>query len=355
MALPFFVNGSRNKRDQMLAIDLGGRTTKAVHLQRRGKDFVIGGFAMVGAPIFEKQMSVELLSEHLKSIEQALGVKTKLLTLALGVNDALVRIVDMPRMPLDDMRLAIKLNSRNYLQQDLPNHIYDCHVMLRNKEQEQSKPGAGVQKQKVLIAGAKKQLVDVFSEASKSVGLIADHIVPSLVCPGNAFEVAMPEIFSKEVVALVDVGFKSSFICIFQEGEMILNRVVTIGGDRLTAGLAESMNISYAEAEGIKIGMGHEVQPQLAALVSPLGRELRASIDFFEHQQDRTVSRVFVTGGSTRSEFVLQALQSELLVECKTWNPAGLLQVALPEQQAAEFADVAPQFAVALGAAFAAF
>ena len=36
-------------------------------------------------------------------------------------------------------------------------------------------------------------------------------------------------------------------------------RVVNIGGDKLTAGLAETMSISYAEAEGIKIGMAPEV------------------------------------------------------------------------------------------------
>ena len=45
------------------------------------------------------------------------------------------------------------------------------------------------------------------------------------------------------------------------------------------------MNISYAEAEGIKVGMPGEVQAALESQVQPLGRELRASLDFFEHQQ----------------------------------------------------------------------
>jgi type IV pilus assembly protein PilM len=355
MGLAFFDKGPRNKRDQMVAIDLGNRTTKAIHLQRRGREFALTGFAILEAPIFEKTLSVDMLSEHFKAVTQALSTKTKLLTAAVGVNEALVRLVDMPQIPLEEMRQAVKFNSRNYLQQDLPNHVYDCHILRSAKAQEQPRATMGSQKQKVLISGAKKQFVDDFLEASRTAGLVADHIVPGLVCPGNAFEMATPDIFAKEVVALVDIGFKSSYICIFREGEMILNRVVTIGGDRLTAGLAETMSISYAEAEGIKIGMPHEVQPQLEALVSPLGRELRASIDFFEHQQDRSVSRVYVTGGSTGSELILQALQNELMVECKTWNPAASLQMALPEQQASEFKMVAPQFAVALGAAFAAF
>ena len=352
MALPFFDNGAKKKRDQMLAIDLGSRTTKAVHLQRKGNDFALCGFALVDAPIYDKTLSVELLSEHLKSVSQALGAKTKLLAAAVGVNESLVRHVDMPKIPMDEMRQVLKFNSKNYLQQDLTGHVFDCYVIPQSS---QAKGAVAGQKQKVLVAGAKKQFVDNFLEAAKSAGLVADHIVPALVCPSNAFEMAMPDVFSREVVALVDVGFKSSFICILQAGELILSRVVTIGGDRFTAGLAEAMNISYAEAEGIKVGMSQEVQSQIEGLVSPLGREMRASIDFFEHQHDRPVSRVFVTGGSARSEFILQALQNELMVECKTWNPAGSLQMAMPEQRAAEFADAASQLTVALGAAFAAF
>src|SRR5262249_35029268 len=140
-----------------------------------------------------------------------------------------------------------------------------------------------------------------------------------------------------------------------QQGELILSRVVGIGGDKLTSGLAETLGISYAEAEGIKVGMASEIQSQLESLVLPLGRELRASIDFFEHQQDKTVSHVYVSGGSARSELILQSLQTELLVECKPWNPVSFLQMAVPPAQVAEMDQVAPQLAVAVGAAMAAF
>jgi type IV pilus assembly protein PilM len=175
--------------------------------------------------------------------------------------------------------------------------------------------------------------------------------VPGVVGPVNAFEKAMPEVFSRDVVALVDIGFKSSTISILQEGELILSRAVSIGGDRLTSGLAESMNISYAEAEGIKIGMAGEVEGYLESMLTPLARELRASIDFFEHQQDRQVSQVFLSGGSSRSEFIVETMRRELMADCRTWNPATFLKLALTQEQTAEFERVAPQLTVAIGAA----
>jgi len=345
MALQLIGGAGTRKRDQMLAVDLGSRNTKAVYLQRQGDALVLNRFAVLDAPIFEKSLSPELLSEHLRAVAQALEAKTRLVALTTNVNEALVRHVDMPKMPVEDMRLILKHNSRNYLQQDLSNYIFDCHVLP-------SATGAGaVQKQKVLVAGGRKQLVDDYVNGAKTAGLLADHIVPGLIGPVNAFEMAMPEAFANEVIALVDVGFRSSSICILQQGELILSRVVAIGGDRLTTAISESMNISYAEAEGIKVGMAGEVQSILESVLIPLGRELRASIDFFEHQQDRPVSAVFMTGGSTRSEFVVQILQQELMIETRIWNPTSFLKLELSPQQAGEIEHASAQLAVAVGVA----
>ena len=188
----------------------------------------------------------------------------------------------------------------------------------------------------------------------KRRGLIPDHIVPSILGPVNAFELAMPEVFATQTAALVDIGFRSSSISILQEGVLLLNRVVSIGGDRLTAGLSEAMNIGYAEAEGIKVGMPSEVEAQLDMLISPLARELRASIDFFEHQQERTLSEVYVSGGSSRSEFIVQSLRREIGLECKTWNPLAGIQLALSPAQSADIEQIAPQLSVAVGAALTA-
>jgi type IV pilus assembly protein PilM len=341
----------------MMAVDLGSRTTKAVCVQRRSQGFALCGFTLLDAPIYEKNLPPDLLSEHLKAVTQALRPSTKYVCLTAGVNDVQVRHADIPRMPTGDMRLVLKLNSKNYLQQDLPNHVFDCHVGTRArppKPSDKSKESGSPQKQRVLVAGARQQLVGELAQGAKGAGLIADFIVPGLIGPVNTFEKAMPEIFEKEAVALVDIGFKNSSICILLEGELMLSRVVGIGGDKLTHGLAEALSVSYAEAEGIKIGMPSEVQPQLESFLTPLGRELRASMDFFEHQQDRPVTQIFVTGGSSRSEFIVQKLQQELMVECKILNPLTFLQIQLPPQQTAEIEQIAPQLTVALGAALAA-
>ena len=356
----------------MLAVDLGTRTTKAVLLERRGEVLALTRYALMDAPMFEKKISPELLSTHLRSISEAMGGSTKSVVLAIGLDDAVVRQVELPQIPVDEMRLVLKNNSKAYLQQDLPDHVFDCHIFPPKlapagaASAEAQKP-AGIPKLKVLAAGAKQQLMDDYQHAIKDAGLTPESIVPGIIGPMNAFEMAMPQVFGNDTVALVDIGFQHSTICVLDCGELALTRVVNIGGDRLTAGLAEAMNVTYAEAEGIKVGMAPKgtTEEDIGAFqtlvtsfesqVMPLGLELRASLDFFEHQHDRPVTQVFVSGGAARSAMFLDMLRAEMIVECKTWNPASFLQLALPGQQTVEMEQVGSQLSVAIGAALGAF
>src|SRR3974390_790512 len=117
MAWPFIDSGPKHKRQMTLAVDLGSRITKAVHLQKRQEGFALCGYALLDAPVFEKSLSPELLAEHLRAVVQAVGAKTKSITLTVGVNDAVVRSLEVPRIPLEDLRQVLKHNSKTYLQQ----------------------------------------------------------------------------------------------------------------------------------------------------------------------------------------------------------------------------------------------
>ena len=355
MSWPILNGASKKRRNQMLAVDLGSRKTKAILVERRGENIALTRYALLDAPIFDKKISAELLATHLREVVQKMDAQPKWITLALGLDDAMVKQIELPQIPMDDMRAVLKNNSKAYLQQDLAGYAFDCHIFPPKLSQKAETPKvAAVPKLKVLVGGAKQELLNTFQAAVVEANLSAHQIIPGLLGPMNAFEVSLPDAFSKDTVALVDIGFKHSSISIMDRGELVLMRVVNIGGDHVTAGLAEAMNISYAEAEGIKVGMATEVQTALEMQVQPLGRELRASLDFFEHQHDRPISHVYVSGGSARSELILQILHSEMLVDCKTWNPVQFMQLALPGQQAVEMEHVGPQLAVAVGAALAA-
>src|SRR5260221_14264472 len=119
MGLPF-LNSNAKRPDQIVAIDLGSRVTKAVHLQRRHDKITLHNYVLIDAPSADQSLSVDLISDHLKDVAKALDApRTRPVTLTIGVNDSLFRHVELPLMPVDDMRQMLKFNSKSYLQQDL--------------------------------------------------------------------------------------------------------------------------------------------------------------------------------------------------------------------------------------------
>src|SRR5438046_1780090 len=128
MALPF-LSSQAKQLEQIISIDLGARTTKAVHLQRKREGLNFLGYALQDAPAYEKGLSPQLLGEHLGAVSQALGGRTKQVVLAVGVGDSLLRHAELPMVPVSDMRIMLKFNSKNYLQQDLPDHVFDCYAV----------------------------------------------------------------------------------------------------------------------------------------------------------------------------------------------------------------------------------
>jgi type IV pilus assembly protein PilM len=360
MAWPFLNSGAR-RIDQLVSVDLGNLQSKAVHLQQRGDRLVLGGFVVQPAPKQEKDASLEAFTSHVKGLVHALGDPTRNVVFSLGVAEAFVRHAELPPMPLPEMRQMLRLNSKAYLQQDYADHVFDCSIVLlrapapsASGEKRPMPQSAGPQKQKILVGGARRQRVEDLKNACRNAGLVACQILPGMVGPLNAFEAAEPEVFAKEVVALVDLGCRHTVISMLDKGELAMNRVVQIGGEQVTAALAEAMGIVPAEAEGIKVGMASEVQPHLEMALSNLGRELRASIDFFENHHDMRVGQVFLSGSAARNEIMARILQNELTLPCKAWNPTAKLQLALPAEQRARLEEVAPELSVAVGAAVAA-
>src|SRR3954467_7689076 len=110
MPLPFLKLNNKH-RDEIVAVDLGGRHTKAVHLQNRGGQFHLLAYTIQDSPSEQTSLSVDVLAEHLKSVSQALGASTKNVTIALGATETVIRRAEMPPMPVGDMRQLLKFNS----------------------------------------------------------------------------------------------------------------------------------------------------------------------------------------------------------------------------------------------------
>jgi Tfp pilus assembly PilM family ATPase len=376
MAFASLIN-PRKKRDSIIAISFGSRTTKAVEICRRREALCLRNYLVVDAPIYEQEISVELLADHLKSIVELLETDTRRAVFVLSARDSLLRLAEMPPAPASDLRKVLKHSSKIYLQEELTGHVFDCHVvreatvvpaaLRRAKDQTKivdfgdgrvvvatpDSERTGPQS-KVLVGAVKVQTMAVLRKAAKDAGLSVEQITVPQVGQANAL-LATPDFAPQEAVALVDFGFSTSTIGILSDGKLMHGRVVPLGGDTITKGLADAMNIPYPAAENLKTVLPEKVEARLEDLLTPLIEELRASIDFFEDHAGKRVTEVSVFGASARSAVILQALQKQLVLPCKNWVPTGLLTLQLPPEGMANVERDASVLVAAIGAAMAWF
>jgi type IV pilus assembly protein PilM len=334
------------RREEIIAIDLGTKTTKAVLVRRKGDEYFLRNYVLMEAPSLEKAFSRSVWADHMRKIGRALGSTTRRVVLAMGPTTTIFAQAELPEASPSDLRKIIKLSPKNYLQQDLPDHFFDCYVTP--VEEGEGGGGRVRHKARVLVAAARRTLIDDLVDGAWDAGYSVEQITLGAVATANAFAAANPE-SPRETAAFLDIGFRHSTISISFLGRLSLVRVVNIGAEQL----ADVMQ--QASARGPVAAPDEDENPALDALqvsvqkaIRGLAKEVDASIGFFLSQHDTPVHQVFVSGGSARSHLILQMLELELGVPCRAWNPALALK---PEGGAARAGDLeyeAPQLTVAV-------
>jgi hypothetical protein len=164
----------------------------------------------------------------------------------------------------------------------------------------------------------------------------------------NAFRMVRDD-SHPDAVALLDVGATHSTITIVQQGDVLLTRTVALGSDKFADVL--SAGDTAPAGAGLEDAPPEVMQSGLQKAILAFAREVDASAGFYTSQFERHIGQLFVSGGTARSQTVLQMLESELSFSCESWNLLRHLTVELPEQRLRELEYELPQLVVAIGAA----
>jgi type IV pilus assembly protein PilM len=342
-------NRRRSQREEMVAVDLGSHTTKAVHLRRVGGNYQLLNYVLVDAPGKERALSRGVWAEHLRKVIRAVGATTRRVVLVVGTNSALLSQVDLPGASAADLRKMIKLSPRAYLQQDLPDHVFDCHVGSTAPEEPEIGGLRPRRKSRVLVASARRSLVEDLLDGARDAGLTVEGITLGQVAQANAFRKTNPESLT-EPIALMDIGYRTSTISILHQGELALTRVVNLGAEKLVALFDQASLGGTPEILDEENPLSDALQVSVQKAISGLAREIDASIGFFLSQHDRPVIQLYVSGGSARSHFILQTLEAELGLPCRNWNPTESFELKLPRAKVGEIDYEGPQLTAAVGA-----
>jgi len=340
------LNHSAKRRDQIVAVDLSGPGVKAVHLRRVGDGLVLADYFLQEASSGDNGLFVEQAAANLESARRALGTGGRKTVLVIGIDDAVLRNVEMPLTERGEMRQMLKLNPQHFFQQEMPDTTFDCFVPTEKNgaDEPSAKPS---RPPNVLVGAVGQPLLHDLQRAAKRACVAPVQITLSQTSVANAAMLAMTKAIHQDPLVLLHVGANTSAVSFLTNGTLALTRVIGMGSTHLSGLLAEAYRIPDHVPEEYKLGM---VKSSLEKALAPFAREARGAIDYFEDLQGKRVLAGYMTGNLAHSNLILEMLQV-LEIPCQRLNPTTFLTLDVPSEKKADVEKDLPRLDAAIGAA----
>jgi len=161
---------------------------------------------------------------------------------------------------------------------------------------------------------------------------------------------------TRDTVAIVDIGARSTDICIVDNGVARISHNFDSAGIDVTKAYGSLWRVDLAEAEKNKKAVGLDLTPgQLAAagevlmVVDGIVSETSRIINSYFNKTGRNVSGVALSGGSAQMSGLLERFKEGLGLDVVIGNPfEGLIY---PRELKETLAKFGPSYAVAVGLA----
>ena len=136
---------------------------------------------------------------------------------------------------------------------------------------------------------------------------------------------------------LINAGASVVNINILAGGVTVFTRDVTIGGNQFTEEIQKQLNVSYEEAEALKIGGGRgdadavvpqEVERVMAGVAEQVAGEIQRSLDFYAGTAaDANFTKVYLSGGTAKIPALFKTIEARVGVPVEILNPFKNIEI----------------------------
>jgi type IV pilus assembly protein PilM len=239
--------------------------------------------------------------------------------------------------------------------QHIPFDIADVNIDFQILSDDLSGPQMDV----LLVAVKKDKILNytnVLSLAGKSPAIVDIDAFALQNCYEYNYDPA-----PGATVALLNLGASVMNINIVKGTTPLFTRDVSVGGNQYTDSLQKELDLSFDDAEALKLGQqvgtvsGDAKAPILQQVTEIIVLEIQKTFDFFRATAPgEHIERIYLAGGSSKVPGLIEALRQEFSIPVELLNP--FQRVALPLGQATALVDQnAGQLAVAVGLALRSF
>ncbi len=349
---------SRKKKSfpALVGLDIGSSSVKAVQLKQSGGRYELVNLAVdqlsQDSIVDGAIMDTLSVSSAIERVFDQNKIATPNVATSVSGHSVIVKRITVKATTEEELERAVQQEALQHIRFDLSEVNLSYHVLG---------PAANGDELDVFLLAVKNEKIqshtDVLAQANKTP-LVMDIDAFAMQ---NAFENSY-EPPADQIIALLNIGASIMNINITRAGMPMFTRDVSVGGNQYTDILQKELDLSFEDAEKLK--MGHTLPgvapdaalPYLRSVSELLLLEIQKTFDFFRHTTSTDpINAIYLAGGTARVQGLTDLLKAEFNVPVEILNPFRKMHFS-PEKFDPEFvAEHAPRMTVAVGLALRSF
>lgn len=336
------------KKKDVVGIDIGSTTIKAVQLRKKGNLVKLVGYGVIITPkgalengvIVDPKKISEVISKLIK--EPKMGKFTaERVASSLPETKIFTRIIKLPNMPHKEIEEAVKWEIDQYI----PTPSKELNFDWKNLESTDSK---GEKTQEIMIVAAPKKIVDSYLELFKDLNLELFSLEMSL---GSITRAMVSNKNKDEIILIVDIGGDSTNIAIFDHS-LRVSGSIPIGGNNFVQSLSavsgKDEKISKDLIRKCDIKDKENCKTILASIdkdLEPIAEEVKKLIKYYLGKKDdkAKIERLLVSGGCATVAGLADTLGEKVSLKAEIGNPWANISIyplkPIPKKEAAKYTN----------------
>jgi type IV pilus assembly protein PilM len=310
-------------------LDISDSSIKIAQLEKKGRGFKLKNFNRFALPagiveegeIKDEKKLIEKLKESISGVKGE-KIKTKYAVCSLPEQHAFVKVINFPKMTIEEIKRAIKWEA----EANIPFSLDEVYLTWQIVSPWQNSSHVDV-----LVNAVPKKLVDKYLEV-----LRAANIEP-VVFEVESAATARSLISGGKVVKpalIIDLGFdRTSFIIFSGDSICFTNSTSMVSNKSMLEDLAQKLNIDFKKAQSLKfkIGLGKTEEEQeifnaLLPSLTKLLEKIKECISFHQEHADKDggctgINEIILCGGGANLKGISEYLTSRLKIPVAAGNP----------------------------------
>jgi len=343
-------------KQSIVGLDVGSSSIKAVELKRGRGGIEVAHLGVEALPsdIVVDSMIVDsgTVSSVIAKLFSENEIKSRSVATSVSGHSVIVKKIALPMMSDQELAETIQKEAAQQIPFDIADVSIDYQIL--------SEDAASPQMDVLLVAVKKDKILNytnVLSMAGKAPAIVDIDAFALQNCYEYNYEPA-----PGSTVALLNLGASVMNINIVKGTVPLFTRDVSVGGHQYTDSLQKELDLSFDDAEALKLGkklgtVSEEAKaPILQQVTEIIVLEIQKTFDFFRATAaGEHIERIYVAGGSCKVPGLIESLRQEFSLPVDVLNPFQKI-VPPAEGKGAELIEQnAGQLAVAVGLALRSF